>query len=469
MPTPLPAPYLVAASAGAAALVGLDCAQLATDDFVQFLSGNHVPQRSQPLSAVYSGHQFGVWAGQLGDGRAILMGELNGPAGPMEIQLKGAGLTPYSRMGDGRAVLRSSIREFLCSEAMHALRIPTTRALSVTGSDQPVMRETVETAAVVARMAPSFVRFGSFEHWFYRDKPEELRILADYVISTFYPELTAEPNPYTALLAEVTRRTARMIAHWQTVGFMHGVMNTDNMSILGLTIDYGPFGFMEAFDADHICNHTDQGGRYSYANQPQVGHWNCYALGQALLPLIGDVDDAQAALGVYQPEFQQALDGLLHGKLGLRTVQDGDGALFDAMFKLMQAGHVDFTRFFRALGNLAVEIDNTRSPHPDSALRDMFIEREAFDAWALQYRQRLARENSVDSERKLDMDRANPKYILRNYLAQVAIDKAVQKDFSEIGKLLAILERPFDEQPENEAYAALPPDWASHLEVSCSS
>ncbi|MDB5918475.1 MAG: hypothetical protein JWR40_2709 [Massilia sp.] len=469
MPTPLPAPYLVAVSGKAAALIGLAPSDVATDDFVEFLTGNRVPPRSQPLSAVYSGHQFGVWAGQLGDGRAILMGELKGPAGPMEVQLKGAGLTPYSRMGDGRAVLRSSIREFLCSEAMHALGIPTTRALSVVGSDQRIMRETVESAAVVARMAPSFVRFGSFEHWFYRDKPEELRILADYVISTFYPELTAEPNPYTALLAEVTRRTARMIAHWQAVGFMHGVMNTDNMSILGQTIDYGPFGFMEAFDADHICNHTDQGGRYSYANQPQVGHWNCYALGQALLPLIGDVDDAQGALAVYQPEFEQSLDGLLHAKLGLRTAQADDRALFDAMFKLMQGGHVDFTRFFRALGNLTVEVDTARSPHPDHALRDMFIDREAFDAWALQYRQRLAAEASIDAGRKAEMDRANPKYILRNYLAQVAIDKADKKDFSEISKLLAILERPFDEQPENEAYAALPPDWASHLEVSCSS
>ena len=469
MPTPLPAPYFIAASATAAALVGLDVARLASDDFVDFLSGNRVPPRSQPLSAVYSGHQFGVWAGQLGDGRAILMGELNGLAGPMELQLKGAGMTPYSRMGDGRAVLRSSVREFLCSEAMHALGIPTTRALSVTGSDQRILRETVESAAVVTRMAPSFVRFGSFEHWFYRDKPEELRILADYVIATFYPELTAEPNPYTALLAEVTRRTARMIAHWQAAGFMHGVMNTDNMSILGLTIDYGPFGFMEAYHPGHVCNHTDQQGRYSYANQPQVGRWNCYALGQALLPLIGDVDDAQAALGVYQPQFAETLDALMHAKLGLCTVRDEDRALFNDMFELMQAGGVDFSRFFRALGNLTITLDTTRSPHPDSALRDMFIEREAFDAWARQYRQRLSVENSVDADRKAQMDRVNPKYILRNYLAQVAIDKAQQKDFSEIAKLLAILEHPFDEQTEHEAYAALPPDWASHLEVSCSS
>ena len=473
MPTPLPAPYFVAASAKAGSLLGLTHEQLATNDFVELLTGNRVAKRSQPLAAVYSGHQFGVWAGQLGDGRAILLGELNGTAGPMELQLKGAGLTPYSRMGDGRAVLRSSIREFLCSEAMHALGIPSTRALCITGSDQGVLRETVETSAVVTRMAPSFVRFGSFEHWYHRDKPEQLRVLADYVINTFYPELTAEPNPYTALLAEVSRRTARMIAHWQGVGFMHGVMNTDNMSILGLTLDYGPFGFMEAFDAGHICNHTDQQGRYSYANQPQVGHWNCYALGQALLPLIGDVDEAQEALGVYQPAFSNTLEQLLHAKLGLFSVQEQDPALLDDLFSLMQAGQVDFTRFFRALGNLVVGVGvggpGDQAIHADSFLRDMFIDRAGFDHWALRYRQRLRLEHSIDGDRKVAMDLANPKYVLRNYLAQVAIDKAQNKDYSGIARLLSVLERPFDEQPENEAYAALPPDWASHLEVSCSS
>ena len=471
MPTPLPAPYFVAASAKAGALVGLAPEQLMSDDFVELFTGNRVAARSQPLSAVYSGHQFGVWAGQLGDGRAILLGELNGAAGPLELQLKGAGPTPYSRMGDGRAVLRSSIREFLCSEARHALGIPSTRALCITGSDQRVLRETVETSAVVTRMAPSFVRFGSFEHWYQRDKPEQLRALADYVINTFYPELTAEPNPYAALLAEVSRRTARMIAHWQAVGFMHGVMNTDNMSILGLTLDYGPFGFMEAFDAGHICNHTDQQGRYSYANQPQVGHWNCYALGQALLPLIGDVDEAEQALGAYQPAFSNTLVHLLHAKLGLSSVQEQDPALIDELFSLMQAGQVDFTRFFRALGNLVVMVGGADgpAPHADSALRDMFIDRVGFDLWALRYRERLRFEHSVDSERKMAMDRVNPKYVLRNYLAQVAIDKAQNKDYSEITRLLSVLERPFDEQPEHEAYAALAPDWANHLEVSCSS
>ena len=464
MPTPLPSPHFIAASSPAAALIGLDAGDLARPDFVDLFTGNKVAPRSQPLSAVYSGHQFGVWAGQLGDGRAITLGEVATPNGPMELQLKGAGRTPYSRMGDGRAVLRSSIREFLCSEAMAALGIPTTRALMVTGSPQQVARETMESTAVVTRMAPTFVRFGSFEHWASREREAELRILADYVIANFYPEFQGAANPYKELLAEVTRRTARMIAHWQAVGFMHGVMNTDNMSILGLTLDYGPFGFMEAFDAKHICNHTDQGGRYSYANQVPVGHWNCYALANALLPLIGEPEATEEALAVYRPEFGRHMDLLLHAKLGLADSRDEDSALFDRTFGLLQDNHADFTLFFRRLGELKVD-----DPSADEALRDLFIDRAAFDAWAVDYRARLRQENSVDAVRREAMHRANPKYILRNYLAQVAIEQAQNGDFSGVHKLLAVLERPFDEQPENDAYAALPPDWAAHLEVSCSS
>nr|WP_307723531.1 YdiU family protein [Massilia sp. Mn16-1_5] len=464
MPTPLPAPYFVAASSRAAALVGIAPSALEQADFVAAFTGNRLLPGSEPLAAVYSGHQFGVWAGQLGDGRAILLGELDGPEGRMELQLKGAGKTPYSRMGDGRAVLRSSIREFLCSEAMAALGIPTTRALVVTGSHQRVMRENIETAAVVTRMAPSFVRFGSFEHWHYRDKPDELKTLADYVIDGFYPELRDVDNPYKALLAEVTKRTARMIAAWQSVGFMHGVMNTDNMSILGLTLDYGPFGFMEAFDVNHICNHTDQGGRYSYANQVAIGHWNCYALGNALLPLIGTVEAAQEALDVYMPVFEAKLDELLHAKLGLSTYDAGDRALFDSLFTIMQGSHVDFTLLFRRLGDLRVD-----APETDAPLRDLFIDRAAFDDWAVRYRARLRRENSVDAERRGAMNRVNPKYVLRNYLAQQAIERAQNGDYGGVRELLAVLEQPFDEQPEHEHYAALPPDWAAHLEVSCSS
>ena len=472
MPTPLPAPYLVAASASAASLIGLDPALLACDDVIATLSGNKIAPSALPLAAVYSGHQFGVWAGQLGDGRAMLLGDVAGADGAIELQLKGAGPTPYSRGGDGRAVLRSSIREFLCSEAMAALGIPTSRALAIVGSDLGVLRETVESAAVVSRMAASFVRFGSFEHWYYNDKLAELKVLADYVIARNYPELAQATNPYQALLAEVTRRTAHTIAQWQAVGFMHGVMNTDNMSILGLTLDYGPFGFMEAFDANHICNHTDRQGRYAYAMQPQIGHWNCHALAQALLPLIGEADCAQQALDVYQPSFASKMDQLLHGKLGLVTQQTGDAALFDAMFALMQENHVDFTLFFRRLGDLklySADLGEQKLSAGDGALRDLFIDRPAFDAWAVQYRTRLRAENSIDATRRLAMHAVNPKYVLRNYLAQAAIEQAQNKDFTEVARLLAVLQRPFDEQPESAHYAALPPDWASGLEVSCSS
>jgi uncharacterized protein YdiU (UPF0061 family) len=483
-PTPLPAPYPVAFSASAAALIGLAPDALADPALLEALAGNRTLPASLPLAAVYSGHQFGVWAGQLGDGRAILLGDVAAavaattaaepetPGGRIELQLKGAGLTPYSRMGDGRAVLRSSIREFLCSEAMAALGIPTTRALAVIGSNARIMREMPETAAVVTRMAPSFIRFGSFEHWYYKGDHAALKILADTVIAQFYPALQAADNPYAALLAEVARRTAELVAQWQAVGFMHGVLNTDNMSILGLTLDYGPFGFMEAFDPRHICNHTDQQGRYAYNNQPQIGEWNCYALGQALLPLIGDVDATKAALAGYQPAFAAKKDALLHAKLGLQTVKPEDDALFDALFSILPG--VDFTLFFRRLGDLQAQLTTSASSteemaQTDAPLRDLFIDRAAFDRWAQRYRTRLQAEDSNDAARRLAMHAVNPKYVLRNYLAQAAIERAQAGDFSELARLQQVLQKPFDEQPEFAHYAALPPDWASHLEVSCSS
>ncbi len=463
-PTPLPEAKLAAFNRDAAPLIGL--APSAADDprFAEIFTGNRLLPGSTPLAAVYSGHQFGVYVPQLGDGRAISLGETVGSEGVCEIQLKGAGPTPYSRRADGRAVLRSSIREYLCSEAMHGLGIPTTRALAITVSPQPVIRETIETAAVVTRLAPSFLRFGSFEFWYNRRDAEAVKTLADYAIREFFPEAEGAEDRYPRFLREVVRRTARLMAQWQAVGFMHGVMNTDNMSLLGLTLDYGPFGFMEAFDPGHVCNHTDEAGRYAYNMQPQVGLWNLYCLGQALVPLMAP-DAIEAELKTYEPLFDDEMNALVRAKLGLATQRDDDHEVVNELYGLMAASHADHTLLFRQLSKL-----NAADATADAAVRDLVLDRERFNAWAARYRARLAAEGSTDAERRARMDAVNPKYILRNYLAEIAIRKARdEQDYSEIETLRRLLAHPFDEQPENERYAALPPDWASGLEVSCSS
>lgn len=472
-PTPLPSPYPVAFSADAASLIGLPPSASDEPGFVDVAAGNRVPVGASPLAAVYSGHQFGVYVPQLGDGRALLMGAVEGPAGVWELQWKGAGQTPYSRRADGRAVLRSSIREFLCSEAMYGLGIPTTRALSIAGADHPVFRETVESAAVVIRMAPSFVRFGSFEFFYWSHRHDELRLLADHVIDRFYPECRDAGSgsaPYLALIRAVAQRTATLIAHWQAVGFCHGVMNTDNMSVLGLTIDYGPFGFLDAFDANHICNHSDEQGRYAYARQPSIAHWNLYCFGQAMMPLIDDVEATQAALETYKTEFADAIQARFNAKLGLATRQDGDADLTQDLLGLLDAQRVDWTLFWRALSRLPSVAGDAGS---DAPVRDLFIDREAFDAWAVRYRARLVAERSSDTERAQRMNRVNPKYILRNHLAETAIRKARgddgARDFGEIARLLACLRNPYDEQPQFDDYAAAPPEWAGSLHLSCSS
>jgi uncharacterized protein YdiU (UPF0061 family) len=466
-PTQMPDPYMVGYSTSSARLVSSEGSILKADQVLQALSGNAVWPGMDPIATVYSGHQFGVWAGQLGDGRALLLGDLATANGPLEVQIKGAGKTPYSRMGDGRAVLRSSIREFLCSEAMAGLGIPTTRALCVTGSDMPVMREEMETAAVVTRLAPSFIRFGHFEHFAFNGMHTELRQLADFVITRFYPECRDSAQPYTALLQAVTLRTADLLAQWQAVGFCHGVMNTDNMSILGLTLDYGPFGFLDTFDPGHICNHSDHQGRYAYGRQPNIAFWNLYCLGQALMPLIESTDDALAALEPYKARYPAQLNAQFAAKLGLRQYEEGDQALFQRLFEVMAQSRVDFTLFFRKLALLQLEA--AQPQQSDAPIRDLFLHREAFDAWAVDYRARLARDARPHAERALAMNAVNPKYVLRNYLAEQAIRKAREKDFSEVARLLACLENPFDEQPEYESYAGFPPDWAMQLEVSCSS
>ncbi|MBL0086082.1 MAG: YdiU family protein [Ideonella sp.] len=466
-PASLPSPSWGAISPTCAADLGWDADWLRDEatQALQVLSGNALWPGMRPLASVYSGHQFGQWAGQLGDGRALLLGELSTPHGGQEIQLKGAGLTPYSRMGDGRAVLRSTIREFLCSEAMHALGIPTTRALCFTASPQSVRRETMETAAVVTRVAPSFIRFGHFEHFSHHGHAAQLEGLLGFVIQHFYPECADAPQPALALLEAVSRRTARLLAQWQAVGFCHGVMNTDNMSILGLTIDYGPFGFLDAFDPQHICNHSDHQGRYAFARQPSVAFWNLHALAQALMPVAGgDVDALRTALEPYKTEFADAMTQALRDKLGLATARPDDSALADDLLRLLATDRVDYTIAMRALAGFS-----TASDADNSAVRDHFIDRLGFDAWAARYRLRLQSEGSVDGERAARMNRVNPKFVLRTHLAETAIRQAQAGDFGEVERLLKVLLRPFDEQPEAAPYAALPPDWARQLEVSCSS
>ena len=460
-PRPVADPQWVARSERLAAQLGL-ADWLADPQALETLAGNLVPAGSRPFASVYSGHQFGVWAGQLGDGRALLLGEIDTPDGPMEVQLKGSGLTPYSRMGDGRAVLRSSIREFLCSEAMHALGIPTTRALAVVGSPQPVIRETVESAAVVTRVAPSFLRFGHFEHFAHTAQDvEAARRLLAAAIDRYFPALVGNAEPVAALLEEVARRTARLIAQWQLVGFCHGVMNTDNMSLLGLTIDYGPFGFLDGFDPMHVCNHSDDQGRYAYARQPGIAFWNLHALAQALLPLADGAPQAAserllAALEPYKDEFARAMVGGLRAKLGLAAEHDDDATLAEDLLRLMAEDRADFTIAWRRLPQL-------------DAARDCFVQRDKFDAWAERYRQRLVWEASDEAARAARMNRVNPKFVLRNHLAQRAIEQAQGGDFGPVQRLLAVLERPFDEQPEHEAEAGFPPDWAAQICVSCSS
>ena len=461
-PTPLPSPHWVGSSADVAGLLGISEAWLRSDAALQAFTGNTVLPGSRPLASVYSGHQFGIWAGQLGDGRAILLGET---AGGYEVQLKGAGRTPYSRMGDGRAVLRSSIREFLCSEAMHALGVPTTRALCITGSPAPVRREEVETAAVVTRVAPSFIRFGHFEHFSANGMEAELKALADYVIDRYYPECRGRTdlagNPYAALLQAVSERTAVLMAQWQAVGFCHGVMNTDNMSILGLTIDYGPFQVLDSFVPGHVCNHSDTQGRYAYNRQPNVAYWNVFCLAQALLPLIGDQELAMAALESYKAVFPAEFMARMRAKLGLGDMAgEGDAELVDGLLVLLAKGGVDYPIFWRRLSHAV----STGEFEP---VRGMIPDQEGWDAWLARY---LAESRLADRARASEaMLAVNPKFVLRNHLCEEAIRAAKLGDFSVLQTLQRLLASPCEEHPGHDSYAAFPPAWASTIEISCSS
>lgn len=459
-PSPLLSPKLLLLNTELAEELGIELSQEQWRDLV---SGHWLAPGMEPFAQVYAGHQFGGFSPQLGDGRAMLLGEVIASNGQRwDLNLKGGGKTPYSRFGDGRAVLRSSLREYLASEALYHLGIATTRALALVTSQQPVYREQVEAGAAVLRAAPSHLRFGHFEYFYYSGKPEHIPTLLDYLIDTQWPDLSKGASGYGDLFTRVMEKTAQVIAQWQLVGFCHGVLNTDNMSMLGLTLDYGPYGFLDAYDGDHICNHSDSGGRYAYDQQPAVGYWNLQRLAQSLSGVI-EMPVLQAALGKYERLLMSAYSEGMRQKLGLTRWEEADPALFRDMFSLMQTHKVDYTCWFRRLAGLTVNGDipaDLQALLPDTAV---------FATWFAQYQARLSREHTDPAERLALMNSVNPKYILRNHLAQQAIVMAEQGDLSEADTLLMLLTRPFDEQAEFAAYAEPAPAWAGDLSISCSS
>jgi len=473
-PSGLEGARLVAVSPDAAAAIDLRESELTRDEFIRIASGTAILRGMQPFAALYGGHQFGVWAGQLGDGRAIALGEITNKRGePWEIQLKGAGQTAYSRFADGRAVLRSTIREFLASEAMDALGIPTTRALAMVTSGEPVVRESIETAAIVVRLAQSFVRFGSFEIFAARGETDAIRMLADYVIQRFYPASGTDDNDrYVRFFEAVVKRTARLMAAWQSVGFMHGVMNTDNFSILGLTLDYGPYGFMEGYEPGHICNHTDHGGRYAFDQQPGIGLWNCYALANALASIV-EPAQLEIALKTYAPELREAFLDTTRKKLGLANAESEDDQLGQDLRTAMAAAKSDFTRTYRMLAGIRTPAESAAHPELAQAHRAALLlglgGTPAAAEWLGRYERRLAHEARPLSDRVAAMNAVNPRIVLRNHLAQEAIAASEAGDDEPVRRLLSAVRRPYSDDPEVAAYDRPAPADRPPIVVSCSS
>jgi uncharacterized protein YdiU (UPF0061 family) len=450
-PTPVKAPALIKVNEPLARELGLDPADIDAD----VIAGNRIPQGAQPIAQAYAGHQFGHFTPQLGDGRAILLGEVVDRDGVRrDIQLKGSGPTPWSRQGDGRAALGPVLREYLISEAMHALGVPTTRTLAAATTGEWVFREGALPGAVLARVAASHIRVGTFQYFAARGDVEAVKLLADHAIARHYPEAAKAANPYRALLEAVVARQAPLIAQWLHIGFIHGVMNTDNCAISGETIDYGPCAFLDAYDPAAVFSSIDQGGRYAYGNQPRIAQWNLARLAETLLPLLAEeeqaaIDSAQEALAGFAPRFQAAYLGGLRRKLGLTTEQEGDAALVQDLLQRMADNQADFTLTFRAL------CDAAAGPEGDTVARALFTDPGAYDAWAPAWRQRLAAEPAAD--RRAAMRATNPAFIPRNHLVEEAIVAAVaREDFQPFEALLAVVTRPFDDQPEAARYA-LPP------------
>jgi uncharacterized protein YdiU (UPF0061 family) len=487
-PTPVAAPRLIAYSREMAEVLGFDPDALSRDPLVSVLGGNGLLEGMQPYSANYGGHQFGQWAGQLGDGRAITLGESINAAGQRwELQLKGAGRTPYSRSADGRAVLRSSIREFLCSEAMHHLGVPTTRALSLVATGEQVLRDMfydgrakLEPGAIVCRVAPSFIRFGNFELPPSRGDMPLLRQLVEFTIRRDFPELITpgqeiDAHVRGAWFGEVCLRTARMIADWMRVGFVHGVMNTDNMSILGLTIDYGPYGWIDDFDPDWTPNTTDAGGRrYRFGHQPQVAYWNLTQLANALAPIFDTVQPLEEGLQRYVEEYNAMARLHAGAKLGLRECRDDDVDMLESLHRLMARAEVDMTILFRRLADLDATAPSLEPLRDAFYIEGKMREAEpAFAEWLARYAARVREDAMHPDARRARMNAVNPKYVLRNYLAQQVIDRAEDGEEGGIMELLDVLRHPYDDQPGRERFAERRPDWARDRAgcsmLSCSS
>lgn len=473
-------PELIHASNTLAEELGLTRDDLKSNDFLEVFSGSKLYPNTNPYAMAYAGHQFGNWAGQLGDGRAINLFEVEHNTKRWAFQLKGSGETPYSRQGDGLAVLRSSIREYLCSEAMYHLGVPTTRALSLMLSGDDVLRDMLydgnanyEKGAIVCRVAPTFIRFGNFELFASRQDYKNLKRLLDYTIKHFYPEL-GEPSKqtYIQFFKTVSEHTLKMIIHWQRVGFVHGVMNTDNMSILGLTIDYGPYGWLEGFDFGWTPNTTDrQNKRYRYGNQPNIGLWNLLQLANALYPLVEEAEPFESVLNDYQSNFEVQYLDMMRSKLGLDLKNENDQHLIESLENCLTKAETDMTIFFRMLSNykqgkvaLGIEVLEQALYKPLD-LKDELL--DLWKGWFKNYDERLQLEQLDDNQRKAKMNLVNPKYVLRNYMAQLAIDDADKGNYKLLDELYTLLKKPYDEQPQMERWFAKRPEWARH-KVGCS-